>query len=364
MNHRFIHLLAILFLLSGCGQMLPATDLPEAVALDTTAATPEPSPSEMPDQAAESLVPTEPALTAVQPTETPAVSPSPTRASAVGQFTLVADGKPASSSSEDTKLWATATTQTAATPGENRQTPSATSQPATPIPSVGQIAWTASAPSGRSVSLARIEDTDPAPPLAILVSTVRVLENGYYRVTGLVRNDGEVAYGGIGVVGTFFTEERPCRETQDHWGHTVQECPNNRFGPVSVNAACQVLAPGASCPFGLEIYPQPYIAYLLHPEGSPMGYRQPAGVTASVGGLATDNAGRVWIVGTVANPNPFPVNGVRVGGMLLDAAGEIVSVGAVAIAGHLAAGANASFELHLEYRPYRTYQIFSEAVQN
>ena len=55
------------------------------------------------------------------------------------------------------------------------------------------------------MDLTRIEDTDPGPPMTIQVSTVRIKENGYYKLTGLVRNDGAEVYGGVGVIATFFT---------------------------------------------------------------------------------------------------------------------------------------------------------------
>lgn len=235
---------------------------------------------------------------------------------------------------------------------------------ATPASVGAQPSWAAPSGSYQPVNLTRIEDSDPAPPLTILVSTIRVKEDGYYRVTGVLCNDSDQAYGAIGVVGTFFTEELPCSEGRDRQGNPIQICPNFRHGPVIVDAACSVLAPGATCPFGLEIYPQQYMAYLLHPEGVPMTYRQPASVVASVHSLTRDNLGHLVIAGTVANGNPYPVNNARVGGALIDGAGQIVSVGTVAIAGELAPGVAASFQLRIEYRPYASYQIYPEAIRD
>jgi hypothetical protein len=234
----------------------------------------------------------------------------------------------------------------------------------TPTSNVAQTTWVAPSAAYQPVALTRIEDTDPAPPLTILVSTIRIKEDNYFRVTGMLRNDGDQAYGGIGVVGTFFTEELPCREGSDRWGNPTEICPNFRHGPVRVNAACRVLAPGAACPFSLEIYPQEHIAYLLYPEGVPMTYRQPASVTASVHSLTRDNFGYLVIADTVTNENPYPVNSTRMGGALIDAGGQIVSVGAVAIPGELAPGATASYQLRIEHRPYTTYQIYPEATRN
>jgi hypothetical protein len=217
----------------------------------------------------------------------------------------------------------------------------------------------------------RIPDTDPAPPLAILVSTIQIEENGYYKVTGMVRNDGAETYGGIGVIATFYEEATPCSKrevTRRRRGGTeetvtVEDCDYNWHGPVKVYAACQLLEPGAECPFSLEIYPKEYVSYMLHPEGTPVQYRQPASLALSGVNVSNNGLGYVRITGTATNGNPFTVRDANVAATLIDAAGQIVSVGSILVPGEIAPGASVTFDLRIEHSPYARYELHVQATQ-
>jgi hypothetical protein len=196
--------------------------------------------------------------------------------------------------------------------------------------------------------LPHIEDTDPGPPLTIQVSTVRIKENGYYKLTGAVRNDGAQVYGGIGVIATFFTNA---------------PAPNHH-GPVEVYAACSLLAPGEACPFSIEIYPRDYVAYHLHPEGAPVEYHQPASLAISGISVYNDNFGYVHIAGTATNGNPFAVRDAYIWGTLIDADGRIASVGMALAPGKIMPGAGVTFNLRIEQAPYSRYEVQAQATRN
>jgi hypothetical protein len=191
------------------------------------------------------------------------------------------------------------------------------------------------------VELARIPDPDPAPPLTILVSKILIQQNGYYRLTVTVRNDGTETYGGVGVVATFYEGENACTQRQvtrrapdgSEQTITVEDCDYNWHGPVKVYAACQLLEPGAQCPFSLEIYPADYVSYLLHPEGTPVPNRQPASLALSDVRVSNNGLGYVRVTGTATNANPFTVRDANVAATLLDADGQIVNVESILVPG-------------------------------
>jgi hypothetical protein len=220
------------------------------------------------------------------------------------------------------------------------------------------------------VELERIPDTDPGPPFTIEVSAIRIQADGSYKLTGKVRNDGAETYGGIGVIATFYVEQKPCYEQkvrtrpgEEDTGETVEVCDPTWYGPVEVYAACTYLEPGAECPFSLEIYARDYVAYHLHPEGAPVMYRQPADLTLSNLSVYNDGFGYVRVKGTATNGNAFAVRDAHVAGTLLDATGQIVSVGTVVVPGEIAPGASVSFDLRIEQAPYSYYELSAQATQ-
>jgi hypothetical protein len=204
------------------------------------------------------------------------------------------------------------------------------------------------------------------------VSNILIQNDGYYRLTGSVRNDGAQTYGGIGVIATFYEQANACtqhevtRRGRDGSEHTmtVEDCDYNWHGPVKVYAACQLLEPGAVCPFSLEIYPEDYVSYMLHPEGTPVDYRHPAALTVGDLNVANNGLGYVRITGSVTNGNPFAVRDANIVATLTDAAGRMVSVGSMLIPGEMAPGASKTFDLRVEYVPFSDYHIAAQGTQN
>jgi hypothetical protein len=235
-------------------------------------------------------------------------------------------------------------------------TPAPTSAPASAVTDVPTIE--ASRPSTQPVpvntvppaaalssGLTRRADTDPGPPFTVLVGSIRAGESGY-RVTGTVRNDGPETYEGIGVIGTFFG-------AGGLW-----------YGPTDAHCPCLFLEPGGECPFSLDVLPGNYVEYLLHPEGRPVEYRQPAPLVLSGLNIRRDGTGNVRITGTAVNENPFSVNNAMIAGELLDASGKIVSLGSTIVVGEIMSGASAAFDLRIDYRPYSRYRLHVQAVRN
>jgi hypothetical protein len=198
---------------------------------------------------------------------------------------------------------------------------------------------------GRRVELVRTPEGGPRPPFTLSTSTIRIEEDGKYKLTGTVRNDGAETYEGITVDCTFYDE-------YDH-----------RFGPIAVHSPCMFLEPGAECPFSLEINPQKFVSYLLGVTGRPVENRQPAAVVLSGVGVSYDGIGNARISGVIVNGNGFPVEDVSIAGTLIDANGEIVSVGSTLVLEEIAPGASRPFDLRIEYRPYTRYQLYAQAVQ-
>lgn len=213
-----------------------------------------------------------------------------------------------------------------------------------PTPVQAQPTSTSDATAATPVELTRIEDTDPGPPFTILVGSLRI-EDGNYKVTGMVHNDGSETYEGIWVVGTFFEDDGTRHSSEAH-------CP------------CPFLESGRECPFSLEIYSRDYAEYHLHPEGQVIEYRQPAAIALSDLNSSNDGVGNVRITGVASNENAFIVENVYIAGALVDAGGQVVSVGSTMVLGEVTPGANAAFDLRIEYEPYSHYQLFAQATQD
>ncbi len=196
-----------------------------------------------------------------------------------------------------------------------------------------------------SPGLTRLEDKDPGPPFTVLVSDMKAGEADF-KITGTVRNDGSDTYEGIGVIGTLFGDG-------GLW-----------YGPVDAHCPCLFLEPGAECPFSLEALPGNYVKYLLHPEGRPVEYRQPASLALSGLQLANDGVGNVRITGMAINDNAFPIKNATIAGTLLDASGTIVSLGSTVLVGEIAPGAGMPFDLRIEYEPYSHYRLYVQGVRN
>lgn len=195
-----------------------------------------------------------------------------------------------------------------------------------------------------TVELRRIPDTDPAPPLTILVDVIRIKQDGHYMITGWVRNDGSEIYEAVGVRASFLDDE------------------GRGYGAVDVYCPCPFLEPGAECPFSLEAYPHSYEAYRLHARGQPVVYRRPAPLAVSAVHLSDDGIGNVRITGTVVNENGFTVAEATVAGALMDDGGRVVGVGWTLVLGDILPGDSKPFELLVQYEPYARYQLYASAT--
>jgi hypothetical protein len=196
------------------------------------------------------------------------------------------------------------------------------------------------------IELERIPNNDPGPPFTILVDTIRIRKDDRYEIAGRVHNDGAEIYEGISIRASFLDDK------------------GGGYGPVDVYAPCPFLEPGAECPFSLQMYARPYVAYRLHANGTPVVYRRPAPIAISALSVFRDGVGNVRIQCTATNENPFTVRNPSVAGALIDADGDVVSVGSYMVLGEVAPGASVSFDVRVEYQPYATYRLYVHATQD
>jgi len=196
------------------------------------------------------------------------------------------------------------------------------------------------------IALSRVDDVDPAPPFAVLVDSVRLVEGGAtYKVTGWIRNDGAETYEGIGLEATFYDGSA--------W----------HFGPFDAICACYTLEPGQSCAFSAEAYARDYTEYRLHPEGAPLKAwtGSPTALTVTDAVVAGIEAGYVRLTGVVQNQTGSAVNAVRVSVALMDSDGAVTGVGTTIVAGQLAPGAETSFSLRVLSGVYASHNVTAEA---
>ena len=217
-------------------------------------------------------------------------------------------------------------------------TPASVRLPVIPLPTTP--------PPARVVStsaLVVLDDETPAPPLTVIVSMNRAFEGHRFRISGLVRNDGDGPYAGLWMNATFFRDD------------------GSRYGPVRVNVQCPLLEPGDSCPFLLEAADKGITQVMLHPDGYPTDRRM---VPVELRGVRRyqDALGYVHITGTVYNPNPVTVRDVTITGVLIDQLGEIVNVGVDLLVQPLESGASAPFEVLVRQAPYVRYELFVQAL--
>jgi hypothetical protein len=225
-----------------------------------------------------------------------------------------------------------------------------------------------------SVELTRLEDSNPAQPFTIEVSTIRIEENGNYKILGTVRNDGSETYEGVGVTGTFYVEQQ-CNERyvetqgppgQPSSGKVKEVCNPTWYGPVTAYCPCPFLEPGAECPFSLEIYGRDYVEYGLQSLGQPIAFfawHEEAPVVLDGIYASNDGIGNVRITGSAINENEFPLKSVTVAATLIDGSGQIVSTGSTTVLGDIESGASASFDLRIEYEPYTRYEVYVQAAR-
>jgi hypothetical protein len=194
--------------------------------------------------------------------------------------------------------------------------------------------------------MTRLEDKDPGPPFAILVSANRALENSVYKVTGIVRNDGTQTYEAIGVNATFFDDQ------------------GFRHGPLEADVPCLLLAPGQECPFSVDIPARRIQSFLLHPDGRPTGTESTT-VALSNLGLSYDGLESVRITGVATNVNPYKIKDIVVAGVLRDASDQIVSLGAAYILREdIEPNASVRFDLRIKRVPFTRYWLYTQAERD
>ena len=231
-----------------------------------------------------------------------------------------------------------------------------TESPASPPPQPAS-GGPSTATNASSLGITRLQETSPGPPFTVQVDAIRV-EDGRYRVTGVVRNDGSETYEGVGIHATFYTLGPS--------GQGSGEDGLYPHGPVDAYCPCPFLEPGGQCPYSVEIYERNYAAYGLHPYGQPVAFHlwhEPASVTVSHVSVSNDGIGNVRISGTVTNRNDFTVKRATIAGVLVDSDGRVVSEGSTVVLGGIEPGASALFDLRVAYQPYARYELYVQGVR-
>jgi hypothetical protein len=226
--------------------------------------------------------------------------------------------------------------------------------PATPVPALTQI-----------------EDRDPGPPFTVEISSNTTTQDPLveasqrYRITGLIRNDGEQSYAvsaihvtfydADGFRGTFTPAIRDGKIVGGEWDWHNE--PDAEF-------AALLLAPGEVWPFSIEITAQNVASFLIHPDAAPTG-RQSVGIELSDVEIAQDSTNFVRITGTATNASAYKAKNVTVTGALLDANGQIVSIGSTyTLQDDIEPGALVGFDLRIEKEPFTSYQLYAQAERD
>lgn len=213
-------------------------------------------------------------------------------------------------------------------------TPEPTRPPVTPTPVMTP-----------TPAMVQIEDRDPGPPLTIIVSTARLLDNSVYLVSGLLRNDTAETFEAIGIDATFFDDE------------------GFRHGPMHAEVPFLLLGPGEECPFYVELAARRLLSFQLHPNGRP-SERRSAPVALSNLGLSY-GSDSVRITGKATNVNEFKAKNVVVAGVLLDASGHIVSLGSTYVLEEdISPNGAVWFDMRIALVPFYRYRLYAQAERD
>ncbi len=227
-----------------------------------------------------------------------------------------------------------------------------------------EAATTVEAPAA-AAALVQIPDTDPGPPFSVEISMNQATPNPLlagstiYKVTGLLRNDGDAVYAVNRVHITFFDASG--------FRGAYHPFPQRRYGEYIWHGAmeaefnCMLLAPGETCPFTAEIAAYDMASFLVHADAVVAQWREPAQVEVQSSELI-DQGSHVRINGTIINPNTYAIRNVVVNGVLLDGAGQILSMGSAYIVQSIAPGAAVSFSAMVPVKgTYAGYELFTQA---
>jgi len=220
-------------------------------------------------------------------------------------------------------------------------------------------------------ALTRREDTDPGPPFTIEISSNTAVQDPLveasqrYKITGLVRNDGDQTYAvsaihvtfydADGFRGTFTPAIRDGKVVGGEWDSHAE--PDAEF-------AAMLLAPGEAWPFSIEITAQNMASFLIHPDAVPTE-RESVPVELSEVRVVQDSTGFVRFTGMATNTGTVDAKNLTVGSALLDANGQVVSVGAVYVLQEgIAPGEAVPFDLRVEKQPFVDYRLYAQAERD
>lgn len=256
----------------------------------------------------------------------------------------------------------TVVTETGGTTGETAVSAAVTdTSPADPN-AVQTIANTASATP--APALTQVVDTNPGPPFSVAISLNRaepspLLEDAtVYKVTGLLRNDGDEVYAVNTVNFTFYDA--------DGFRGAFYRFPNRRYGEWIEHGAmeadfdCMLLAPGEACPFEAEIAAYQMDSFYVHADAVVAEWREPAPVEVA-GSHSVDQGSNVKITATIQNPNPYPIKNVVLCGALVDGNGQITSIGSATSIQSVAPDASVTLNVMVPSDTYTSYQLFAQA---
>jgi len=218
--------------------------------------------------------------------------------------------------------------------------------------------------SAPAAALVQVPDTNPGPPFSVEISLNRaepspLLEGvTIYKVSGLLRNDGDQVYAVNAVNSTFYDA--------DGFRGSFYRFPSRRYGEwiehgaIEADFDCMLLAPGETCPFTAEIAAYNMGSFYVHADAVIAEWREPAPVEVEKTSLV-DQGSNVRISGTIVNPNTYAIKNVVVNGVLLDANGQITSMGSAYYVQSIAPGASVAFNALIPADAYVTYQVYLQA---
>jgi len=220
-------------------------------------------------------------------------------------------------------------------------------------------------------ALVRVQDTSPGPPFAIEISLNQatqdplVEQSRRFKITGLVRNDGDRTYAVSAIQVTFYDAEgfrgrfQPAiRDGKVVGGEWLWH------GQIEADFACLLLAPGEACPFVVEITAQNMASFLIHPDAAPTE-RESTPVKLSDVRLVADSTDYLRITGMATNSGSVKAKNVTVSGVLLDASGQMVSVGSTYVMQEdITPGESVRFDLRVEQEPYIRTLLYAQAERD
>jgi hypothetical protein len=232
-------------------------------------------------------------------------------------------------------------------------------EPAVEVSAVQTIANTAP-----PAALVQVEDTNPGPPFSVEISLNRAEPNPLldgtmiYKVTGLLRNDGDEVYAVNAVNFTFYDA--------DGFRGAFYRFPDRRYGEWIPHGAmkadfdCMLLAPGEVCPFQAEIAAYDMGSFYIHADAVVAEWRESVPVSVQNTTLV-DQGSNVRIRGTIVNNNTYAIKNVVVCGALVDGNGQMTSIGSDYYVQPIAAGASVAFDVLIPADTYVTYRLFVQA---